>query len=64
MNNKTNSRMYSNDTHSTYTHCPYMQFIWDFNNDTKENLFIDITLTDAFIIDQTNVSHKLITRLV
>ena len=64
MNNKTNSRMYSNDTPSPYTLCPYMQFVWDFNNYTKENLFIDITLTDAFIIDQTNVSHKLITRLV
>ena len=59
--------MYSSEfeiTHSTYTHCPYMQFVWDFNNETKENLFIDITLMDAFTMDQTNVSHKLITRLV
>jgi hypothetical protein len=61
MNTKTNLRIIKQ---ATYTYCPYIQFITDFNNDTKENLFIDIALTDAFIIDQTNVSHKLITRLV
>jgi len=61
MNTKTNLRV---TKHSTYTYCPYIQFITDFNNETQENLFIDITLTDAFIRDQANVSHKLITRLV
>ena len=42
----------------------YNQFINDFNNETENNLFINIALTDAFIRDQANVSHKLITRLV